>query len=64
MIRVENGNIHKELVGRNILLRVSSNQVVELQSGDGQHWLPVELGVVESVQQMDSSRPRRGQAYP
>ena len=37
-------------------------QVVELQAGDGEHRLAVELGVVEAVEQVDAAGPGGGEA--
>ena len=59
---VEDGDVHEELVERDVLLRIGADQVVKLQAGDRQHRLAVELGVVESVQQMNAARTRGRQA--
>jgi hypothetical protein len=45
-------HINKELVECDILLRVGANQVVKLKTGDGQNRSAIELGVIESVEEM------------
>src|SRR5215475_11548047 len=50
---VKNGDIHEELVERNVLLSERADEVVKLQSGDCQYRLVVEFGVVEPVQEMN-----------
>ena len=61
---IESRDIHIEFVERHILLRVSPDEVMKLQPSDGQHRHVVELGIVESVQEMDAARTRGSQAYP
>jgi len=41
--------VHEQLVQCDILLCVSTNEVVILQAGNSEHWLLVELGVVKPV---------------
>src|SRR3954447_24868403 len=55
--------VHEQFVEGDILLRVGLEQVVILQAGDRQHWLIIELGVVNSVEQVDSARSRGGDAH-
>src|SRR5437870_1521102 len=52
---VEDGDIHKKLVEGHILLGESADEVVVLQSGNGQHRRLVELGVVKAVEQMNAA---------
>src|SRR3546814_3117444 len=47
--RAVGAGIHEQLVELNILLGVGVEEVVELQPGDRQHRLAVELGVVNAV---------------
>ena len=56
---VEDGDIHEEFVERHILLGERADQIVKLQSGDRQHGLAVELGVVQTIQQMNAARARK-----
>ena len=58
---IENSNIREKFVEGYILLRVGSDEIVELQSSDRQHRLGVELGIVETIQQMDTAGTRRGE---
>src|SRR5437667_9190681 len=60
---IENSNIHEKFVKCYILLCVGSDEIVELQSSDRQHRLAVELGIVESVQEMDATRARGRKAH-
>ena len=53
---VVDAHVHEELIQCDILLGVSTNQIVILQAGYCQHRLFVELGVVQAVQQVDSTR--------
>jgi len=46
---VIHANIDEQLVERDILLRMSPNQVVKLQTGDRQNWLMIKLGVIQAV---------------
>src|SRR5438874_3781872 len=59
---VENCNVHEELIERNVLLGISPNQIVKLQASNGQHGLAIELGIVESIQQVNAARTGGGQA--
>src|SRR5207248_3356896 len=45
-----------------VLLLVGIDQVMERHPGDGEHWLAVQLGVIQAVQQMDATRSGSGQA--
>src|SRR5438552_11844333 len=53
---VEDRDIHKKLVEGHILLGESADEVVILQSGNGQHRRLVELGVVEAIEQVNAAR--------
>lgn len=44
------------------MLRMRVDQVMIVVPGDGQHRLAVELGIVESVEQVNAPRPGRCQA--
>jgi hypothetical protein len=46
---------HEQLVELDVLLGVGVDEVVELQPGDGENWLAVELGVVQAVEQVDAA---------
>ena len=59
---VVNGDINEQLIQRDILLGVRTNQVVELQASNSQHRLMIELGIIKSVEQMNSTRTRGSQA--
>src|SRR5690242_20772587 len=49
-------DVHKQPIERDILLCVRTNQIMELKASDSQHGLAVQLGVVETVEQVNSSR--------
>ena len=49
---VEHSDVYEHLVERHILLGVGPDQVVKLHSGDCQHRLAVEFGVVQTIQEM------------
>src|ERR1051326_3104828 len=55
---VEHGDIHVELVERYILLGKCANEIVKLKTCNRQYGLSVELGIVESVQKMNTARTR------
>ncbi len=57
-------HVHEQLVELHVLLGMGVDQVVELQAGDRQHRLAVQLGVIEAVQEVDAPRPRGGDADP
>src|SRR5207248_6598454 len=59
---VEDGDIHKKLVEGDILLGEGADEVVILQSGNGQHRRLVELGVVKAIEQVNAARAGGGQA--
>ena len=61
--RVVLADVYEEAVELDVLLRVGADQVVIGQSGDREHGLAVELGVVEAVQQMDAAGTRCRQAH-
>ena len=58
------GDIHEQLVEWHLLLVAGAQHLGLLHPGDGQHRRVVELGVVQTVQQMDRAGPRCGQAHP
>jgi hypothetical protein len=58
--RVEHTDIFIQLVELDILLRERVKQIMELQAGDRQYRLAVELGVVQSVEQVNPARTRCG----
>ena len=51
-------HIHEQLVERNILLRVRSDQIVKLQAGNGKHRLTIQLRIVQAIQQMNAAGTR------
>jgi hypothetical protein len=59
---IVNTYIHEQFVELDILLSVGVYEVMILQAGDGEHGRAIELGVVESVQQMNAARTRGGEA--
>src|SRR5690349_14339562 len=61
---VVNADVHEQLVELDILLGVGMQEVVELQTRDRKHWLTIELGVVEPVQQMNPAGARSRNANP
>jgi hypothetical protein len=46
------GDIGEYLVQFDILLRTSANQIVVRHARDGEHWLSVQLGIVETIEQV------------
>src|SRR5436190_22543062 len=60
--RIVNRDIHEYAVKIDVLLRVRLDQIVEVMAGDRQDRLPVELGVVQSIKQMDAPRTGGRQA--
>ncbi len=59
---VVDADVDEQLVEFHVLLRVRVDKIVELQAGDGQHGLAVELCVVEAVEEMDAAGPGSGKA--
>src|SRR6185437_9822279 len=59
---IEYRDIHEKLVEFNILLGKRPNEVMELKAGDREHRLVVEPGIIESVQQVNSTWAGRSQA--
>src|SRR2546423_818109 len=55
-------DVNKKLIELDILLRKGVNQVVILQSSQSQDWGPVELCVVQTVEQMNAARAGGGEA--
>src|SRR5215831_4182678 len=54
---VKDGDIHKKLVERHILLRECPDEIVKLKPGDCKYRLVVKFGVVETIQKMNSAWP-------
>ena len=50
---VVDGDVHEELVDRDVLLGEGPDQIMERQARDRQNRLPVELRVVEAIQQVN-----------
>ena len=48
--------IHEQLVKIDVLLVVGANQIVERAAGNGKNWLAVALGVVQTIQEVNTSR--------
>jgi hypothetical protein len=55
--RVVDAYIHEEFVELDILLASRFGQVMELHTRDREHWLAVQLRIVQPVEQMDASGP-------
>jgi hypothetical protein len=53
---VVNRHVDKQPIERDVLLCVRTNQIMELKASDSQHGLAVQLGVVETVEQVNASR--------
>ena len=49
------GDVHEQPVQGDVLLRVRSDQVVIGHAGDREHRLPIQLSVVQTVQQMNAA---------
>jgi hypothetical protein len=47
---VEHSDILEQLIELHVLLGQSSDQVVKMEARQRQHWLTVELGIVQSIQ--------------
>ena len=47
---VEDRNIHKKFIERNILLSIASDKVVKLQPGDREYRLSIQLRVIQTIQ--------------
>ena len=63
--RVRYRPTHREhLVQFHILPGARPDQVVILEAGHGQHWLPIECGMIEAIEQMEPARSRRREADP
>jgi hypothetical protein len=52
---VVGGNVHEELVQVHILLVMGADQVVEGMTRDGQDRLPVALGIVQAIEQVNAA---------
>jgi hypothetical protein len=57
--RIVDAYVHEKLVELDVLLGKRVEQIVELQARNGEHRLPIELGVVEAVEKVNATRPRR-----
>src|SRR5579883_451948 len=60
--RVVDADIHEELVELHVLLRERLEQVVELETGDRQDRLTVELGVIEPIEEVNAAGSGGGDA--
>ncbi len=56
-------DVHKDFVELDVLLRASADEIVERHPGDGQHRLSVEPRVVQSVEEVNASRPGGGKTH-
>src|SRR5437660_3413143 len=57
------GNVDEQLIELHILLRKGVQQVMKLQTRDREYGLAVELGVVETIQQMYAAGTGSDHAY-
>ena len=57
-------HVHQQPVEVHILLRVGVDEVVIVVAGDGEHWLLIELGIVEAVEQVHAAGAGGRQTYP
>jgi hypothetical protein len=62
--RAVEGDVGEDAVEVDVLLLVGVDHVVVVVAGDGQHRLPVQLGVVEAVEEVQPARTGGGQADP
>src|SRR5436189_1563603 len=62
--RIVNRDIHEYAVKIDVLLRVRLDQIVEMMAGDRQDRLSIELGIVQSIKQVDAPRTGGGEAHP
>ncbi len=53
-----------EIVLVDVLEIMRADQIMVGHAGDGQHGRPVDLGVIQSVEQVDSAWSRGREAYP
>src|SRR5438874_8413410 len=60
---VVHARVHKKFIEGDILLGVSSDQIVKLQTGDCEHGLVIKFCVVKAVQEMNSAGTRGRQAH-
>jgi len=51
------GDVHEEPVEGDVLLRMGADEVVVRHARDGQHRLPVQLRVVETVEEVNAAGP-------
>ena len=61
--RVVRSHVHEKAVEGDILLGKGVIQIVKGKSGNRQHRLAVELGIIEPVQEMDAARAGGSQTY-
>ncbi len=59
---VVNTRILEKLIQCHVLLGMSSDYVVELHSGNGEHRLAIHLSVIQPIQEMNSAWTRSGKA--
>jgi hypothetical protein len=49
------GDVGEDFVELDVLLRMGTDQIVIRKSREREHWLTIELGVVEPVEQMETT---------
>ena len=59
--RVVLAHVDEESIQLDVLLGVGIDEIRDRQPGDGEDGLPVQLGVVEPLEEVDAPRPRRGE---
>ena len=59
---VVDADVHEQFVELDVLLRERVQEIVELQPGDGENRLLVQVRVVQPVQQVNAAGPRGGDA--
>ena len=50
-------HVREDLVQLDILLRTGPNQIVIGHPGDGEHRLPIQLRVIQAIEQVQAARP-------
>ncbi|HVJ77973.1 MAG TPA: hypothetical protein VM620_09070 [Hyphomicrobium sp.] len=53
--RIVDGDVHEQFVEFHVLLGVCVEQVMELQTRNGQHRRTIELRVIEAIEKMNSA---------
>src|SRR5437868_11048460 len=61
---VVDSNVDKQFVESDILLRKSSYEIAMLQASNGQNRGMIHLGVIKTIQKMDSPRTGGRDTYP